>query len=98
MRLFTYPRPTVASVNGHALAGGLITAAVCDHRVAVADRARFGLNEVPIDIDMRDGSTVAAAGSEDGSGVGACRIGASVQGGLIPPSALPPAVRAPGRW
>ncbi len=52
MRLFTYPRPTVAAVNGHALAGGLITAAVCDHRVAVADGARFGLNEVPIGIPM----------------------------------------------
>jgi enoyl-CoA hydratase len=52
MRLFTYPRPTVAAVNGHAFAGGLITAAVCDYRVAVADEARFGLNEVPIGIPM----------------------------------------------
>jgi enoyl-CoA hydratase len=53
MRLFTYPRPTVAAVNGHAFAGGLITAAVCDYRVAVADDgARFGLNEVPIGIPM----------------------------------------------
>ena len=52
MRLFTYPRPTVAAVNGHAFAGGLITAAVCDHRVAVAGGARFGLNEVPIGIPM----------------------------------------------
>jgi enoyl-CoA hydratase len=52
MRLFTYPRPTVAAVNGHAYAGGLITAAVCDYRVAVNDGARFGLNEVPIGIPM----------------------------------------------
>jgi len=42
----------VAAVNGHAFAGGLITAAVCDHRVAVAEGARFGLNEVPIGIPM----------------------------------------------
>ena len=35
MRLFTYPRPVVAAVNGHAYAGGLITAAVCDYRVCV---------------------------------------------------------------
>ncbi|WP_329263706.1 enoyl-CoA hydratase/isomerase family protein [Streptomyces sp. NBC_01478] len=35
------------------VAGGLITAAVCDYRVAVADgSARLGLNEVPIDIPM----------------------------------------------
>ena len=52
MRLFTYPRPTVAAVNGHAYAGGLITAAVCDYRVAISDWARFGLNEVPIGIPM----------------------------------------------
>ena len=52
MRLFTYPRPTVAAINGHAFAGGLITAAVCDHRIAVTDEATFGLNEVPIGIPM----------------------------------------------
>jgi len=52
MRLFTYPRPTLAAVNRHAYAGGLITAAVCDCRVAVSDGTRFGLNEVPIGIPM----------------------------------------------
>lgn len=52
MRLFTYPRPTVAAVNGHAFAGGLITAAVCDHRVVADGPARFGLNEVPIGVPM----------------------------------------------
>jgi enoyl-CoA hydratase len=52
MRLFTYPRPTVAAVNGHAFAGGLITAADCDYRVCVDDGATFGLNEVPIGIPM----------------------------------------------
>jgi enoyl-CoA hydratase len=52
MRLFTYPRPTVAAINGHAFAGGLITAAVCDHRIAVTSDATFGLNEVPIGIPM----------------------------------------------
>ena len=34
LRLFTYPRPTVAAINGHAYAGGLITALDCDHRIA----------------------------------------------------------------
>jgi hypothetical protein len=52
MRLFTYPRPTVAAMTGHAFAGGLITAAVCDHRIAVTSDASFGLNEVPIGIPM----------------------------------------------
>ncbi|MEN0140663.1 MAG: enoyl-CoA hydratase/isomerase family protein [Rhodococcus sp. (in: high G+C Gram-positive bacteria)] len=52
MRLFTYPRPTVAAVNGHAFAGGLITAAVCDRTVGAAGDARFGINEVNIGIPM----------------------------------------------
>ena len=34
LRLFTYPRPTVAAINGRAYAGGLITALDCDHRIA----------------------------------------------------------------
>lgn len=52
MRLFTYPRPTVAAVNGHAFAGGLITAAVCDRTVGAECDARFGINEVNIGIPM----------------------------------------------
>jgi len=46
-RLFTYPGPTVALVNGHAIAGGCVLALACDHRVAGdAAGARIGLNEV----------------------------------------------------
>jgi enoyl-CoA hydratase len=52
MRLFTYPRPVVAAVNGHAFAGGLVTAAACDRRIGVDSGARFALNEVPIGIPM----------------------------------------------
>lgn len=52
LRIFSYPRPTVAAVNGHAIAGGLITALDCDFRVAARKPARFGLNEVPIGIPM----------------------------------------------
>jgi enoyl-CoA hydratase len=52
LRIFQYPRPTVAAVNGHAIAGGLITALASDFRVAARKQARFGLNEVPIGIPM----------------------------------------------
>src|SRR5262245_36356228 len=52
LRIFKYPRPTVAAVNGHAIAGGLITALDCDFRIAARKPARFGLNEVPIGIPM----------------------------------------------
>lgn len=52
LRLFTYPRPTVAAINGHAYAGGLITAFDCDHRIASEGPLQFSLNEVPIGIPM----------------------------------------------
>ena len=52
LRLFTYPRPTVAAINGHAYAGGLITALDCDYRIASEGALQFSLNEVPIGIPM----------------------------------------------
>ena len=52
LRLFTFPRPTVAAINGHAYAGGFITAIACDHRIASDGALQFALNEVPIGIPM----------------------------------------------
>lgn len=52
IRIFNCPRPTVAAINGHALAGGLITALCCDFRIAVDKEAKFGLNEIPVGIPM----------------------------------------------
>jgi len=52
LRIFTYPRPTVAAINGHAYAGGLITALDCDLRIAADGASQFALNEVPIGIPM----------------------------------------------
>lgn len=49
--LYLYPGPTVALVNGHAIAGGAVLTLCCDHRVAVDDpRAKFGLNEVALGV------------------------------------------------
>lgn len=42
--LFTCPRPVVAAINGHALAGGCVLSCGCDYRVLAAD-ARIGAIE-----------------------------------------------------
>jgi len=48
---FSLPRPTIAAVNGHAIAGGCIIALSCDLRVVVdTEDAQIGLNEVQVGI------------------------------------------------
>jgi enoyl-CoA hydratase len=48
LALLTCSKPTIAMVNGHAIAGGLVLALACDYRLAVAGDYRIGLNEVAI--------------------------------------------------
>ena len=47
---FSLPRPTVAALNGHAIAGGCVLALSCDVRVSVDRDATIGLNEVQVGI------------------------------------------------
>jgi enoyl-CoA hydratase len=55
--LYAYPGPTVALVNGHAIAGGCVLTLCCDHRVARADEAlRIGLNEVALGLEFPPGT------------------------------------------
>jgi enoyl-CoA hydratase len=42
---YSFPRPVVAAVNGHAIAGGLILALCADHRVC-ATEGKLGLTEL----------------------------------------------------
>jgi enoyl-CoA hydratase len=51
--LFLHPGPTIALVNGHAIAGGAILALTCDYRIARDDAAiRIGLNETAIGLEF----------------------------------------------
>lgn len=49
-RLFGYPRPIVAAVNGHAIAGGCVLAAACDFRVATTGSCKIGLSELQVGV------------------------------------------------
>ena len=44
--LFLYPRPVVAALNGHTIAGGCMLATACDTRLMVSGKARISLNEI----------------------------------------------------
>src|SRR5207302_1676931 len=46
-RLYEFPKPTIAAVNGAAIAGGTGLATMCDFTIAVLD-AKFGYTEVKI--------------------------------------------------
>ncbi len=45
--LYLHPKPVIAKVNGHAIAGGCGLAAVCDYAIA-AEKAKVGFTEVQI--------------------------------------------------
>lgn len=45
LKVWTLKVPTVAAVTGHAIAGGCILAAACDHRIAIDGPYRLQMNE-----------------------------------------------------
>jgi enoyl-CoA hydratase len=48
--LAVFPKPLVAAVNGHAIAGGAILALACDQRLLARGTARFGLSEIQVGV------------------------------------------------
>jgi Delta3-Delta2-enoyl-CoA isomerase len=56
--IFTIPKPIVAALNGHTIAGGCMIAIACDYRLMVSGKARISLNELTF------GSTVFAGSVE----------------------------------
>lgn len=45
-----HPRPLIAAINGHAIAGGCVLAAACDQRLMAAGKGRIGVPELLVGV------------------------------------------------
>lgn len=54
--LFLYPKPTIAVINGHAIAGGCMLTTACDFRLMVSGKARISLNEISFGASVTAGA------------------------------------------
>lgn len=52
LKLFTLPKPTLAAIGGHAIAGGFILAICCDYRYIAEGRKLMGLNETKLGVSI----------------------------------------------
>ena len=48
--VFAFPKPIVAAINGHAIAGGCVLAAACDRRLMAGDAGRIGVTELLVGV------------------------------------------------
>ena len=46
----TLPKPVIAAINGHAIAGGCILAATCDRRIMTEGNGRIGIPELAVGV------------------------------------------------
>lgn len=52
LALYTFPKPTIAAIPGHATAGGCILALCCDYRFIAEGRKLMGLNEIKLGVPV----------------------------------------------
>ena len=48
--VFQFPRPVVAAVNGHAIAGGCVMVCACDYRIMAEGNGRIGVTELLVGV------------------------------------------------
>ena len=50
--VFFFPKPVIAAINGHAIAGGAVLAACADRRVMAANSGRIGITELQVGVPL----------------------------------------------
>lgn len=50
--LYAFPKPTVAALTGHAVAGGCVLALFCDYRIISEGKKLMGLNEIKLGVPV----------------------------------------------
>ena len=54
--IFQFPKPLIAALNGHTIAGGCMLATACDYRLMVLGKAKISLNEITFGSSVMAGS------------------------------------------
>jgi enoyl-CoA hydratase/carnithine racemase len=54
--MFLFPKPLIAALNGHTIAGGFMIATACDYRIMVSGKSRISLNEINFGSSLFPGS------------------------------------------
>jgi len=55
--MFLYPKPIIAALNGHTIAGGCMLALACDRRIIISEKAKMSLNEIDLGVPIFAGIT-----------------------------------------
>ncbi len=52
LALFDFPRPVIAAIGGHAIAGGALLTVACDQRIMAEGQAKWGLTEAQLGLGV----------------------------------------------
>jgi len=50
--VFFFPKPVIAAINGHAIAGGAVLAACADRRVMASEAGKIGITELQVGVPL----------------------------------------------